>query len=169
MSILSVFDHREHKNIFDKEKVFCSNCHFLEIPLEVKKAREREALSGFLYPGMNECHYCHYNEKFANVASQQCTICHKDVTDIIPDDHKVNWLSRHATISRLEENECKKCHRDDYCNDCHLRRDTIRQRVHDRNYMYRHSIEARMNPRRCVSCHTVIYCKDCHYARGVEE
>jgi len=168
--MLSGFNHKTHEKHFDKEKVYCSNCHGMQFSLASETPKKAKSLSkDLMYPGMEECHFCHQNEKYAQIASQKCNLCHKDMSSIMPNDHKVDWISRHKMISKIENAQCAKCHRDDYCSDCHLRRDTVRQRVHDRNFMFSHSIEARANPKKCSTCHTAAYCKECHTERGITQ
>jgi len=165
--MLSTFSHKKHNKYFEQEKIYCSNCHFMQFSLEGKRRKDRGKLSSeLLYPGMEECHYCHENKKYENAAPQECLLCHVALSGMMPDNHRVDWINRHKSASRIED-DCAKCHRDNYCSDCHLKRDTIRQRVHDRNYLYAHSIEARANPRKCVSCHTASYCLTCHIERGI--
>lgn len=168
--LISKFSHKAHKNVLKKERIICSNCHSMQISLENQPRNKRADLSGeLLYPGMEECHYCHNNDKYEGNAPKECLTCHKDLGGMLPDNHKIDWLNRHKMISKLEKSECSKCHQDSYCTDCHLKRDTIRQRVHDRNFLYAHSVEARSNPRKCVSCHTAAYCLSCHTERGITQ
>ncbi len=168
--ILANFSHAIHESIFTKEKVVCSNCHYLQFSLKgLNKKANKKFSKRLTYPGMEECHWCHNNAQKANIASQKCILCHSQTDLLIPDNHKVDWLYRHRNISRIDKKECSNCHRDEFCSDCHLRRDDIRQRVHDRNYIFSHSIEVRTNPRKCVTCHTLEYCKECHTERGITQ
>lgn len=170
MAVLASFDHKQHREYFKKEKIICANCHYMQLSLKGKTVKEAADTSQeFMYPAMEECHYCHNNRKFMGKIPQKCILCHQDSDLIIPDNHKFNWILMHKNISRTDRQECQSCHSDNYCNDCHLKRDTVRQRMHDRNFIFQHSIEARANPRKCVTCHSADYCKTCHTERGVTQ
>ena len=168
--MFSSFKHKKHDKFFKRENIVCANCHYMQVSLEGKTPQQADAISQeFMYPSMEECHFCHRNEKFKAEAPQNCMICHKDTQQIMPQNHRKDWLKEHKTVSRQTGGECASCHEENYCTDCHLRRDSVRQMVHERNYIFYHSIEARNNPRKCVSCHSAVFCKDCHTERGITQ
>ena len=161
------FSHSTHEKIFAKEQIECSNCHLMQVKLSGKSADDdKKALAVLMMPGKNECHACHQNDSYT-VASQDCIKCHKDAGSIQPDNHRGDWRTRHRYISRVENRECSKCHKQDFCSDCHFKKDDVRQRMHDRNFIFAHSVEARGNPHTCTSCHTMTFCRNCHAERGV--
>jgi len=161
------FHHREHKNFIEKHG--CIPCHAMNVKMEWAsiEAAERESKK-LLMPSKVTCHYCHNNpEKTpAPDAPTKCYICHLNMREIEPQNHKVaDWLKKHSLTFYTSSKDCKDCHKESFCIDCHLRRDVIENLVHPRNYEKLHGIEVSANPAKCSKCHHLSFCMECHTKR----
>lgn len=158
------FHHKEHKAFIDKHG--CIPCHKMNVKMswaEIEAAERGE--KKIIMPSKVTCHYCHNNpgKSPAPNAPTQCYICHFNMKEIEPADHKTaNWMKTHKFAYQSRPKKCSECHRQRFCIECHERRDTIQHRYHPRNYEYTHSIEAAADPAKCGRCHRVGFCMECH-------
>ncbi len=158
------FHHREHKEFIDRHG--CIPCHKMNVEMSWAdiEAAERGSKK-IIMPSKVTCHYCHNNpgKSPAPNAPTQCYICHFNMKEIEPADHKTaNWMKTHRFAYQAKPQKCSECHRQRFCIECHQRRDTIQHKVHPRNYEYTHSIEAAADPAKCSRCHRVGFCMECH-------
>lgn len=151
-SPFDLFNHDKHHEYFPEYNVDCTLCHKTDDSYN----REKVEKMG--------CHYCHNNDQSPapKAARYKCITCHKDLSKVMPNDHKLNWISRHQTQAKQKKTACLKCHKGFFCTDCHQKRDDTNKTRHSRLFRYSHSIEARSNPKSCNNCHQVSFCKDCH-------
>ncbi len=158
------FHHREHKEFIDKHG--CIPCHKMNVKMSWADIEAAESGSKkIIMPSKVTCHYCHNNpgKSPAPNAPTQCYICHFNMKEIEPADHKTaNWMKTHRFAYQANPKKCSECHRQRFCIECHERRDTIQHRVHPRNYEYTHSIEAAADPGKCSRCHRIGFCMECH-------
>lgn len=158
------FHHKQHKEFIEKHG--CVPCHKMNVNMTWKDIEAAENGSKkLIMPSKVTCHYCHNNpEKTpAPDAPTQCYLCHFNMKEIEPSDHKTgNWLKTHKFAYEANPKRCSDCHRQKFCIDCHNRRDTIQHRVHPRNYEYTHGIEAAADPAKCSRCHRIGFCMECH-------
>ncbi len=158
------FHHIDHKAFIDKNG--CIPCHKMNVEMtwaDIKAAEEGS--KKVIMPSKVTCHYCHNNpvSSPAPDAPTKCYICHFNMKEIEPADHKTgNWLKTHKFAYEGEPKRCNECHRQRFCIDCHSRRDVIQHYVHPRNYEYTHSIEAAADPGKCGRCHQIGFCMECH-------
>jgi hypothetical protein len=132
-------------------------------------------------PPMSRCFECHEHE--AQWKRGECAPCHaaKDLEGVLPQTflrHEGDFMIRHGTLSRQQEQVCTSCHSEGDCEDCHdtaqildieKRRpeEVNRQFVHRGDFIVRHALEAQSQPARCQSCHEPETCDACHIQRGV--
>lgn len=149
---LDLYNHNKHFARFGQYGVNCSLCH------KTPDSYNREKVDRM------GCHYCHNNGQSPapKAARFKCITCHKDLSQIKPDNHRLNWVDRHQTTAKSDKNYCYKCHKSYFCIDCHQKRDFVEKRMHTRNFRYYHSIVVRSNPRTCSNCHQRNFCKNCH-------
>ncbi|ADY73005.1 hypothetical protein Dester_0349 [Desulfurobacterium thermolithotrophum DSM 11699] len=157
------FHHKDHKHFIEEHG--CIPCHNMNVEMSWKDLESAEKGSKkLIMPSKVTCHYCHNNPKSpAPNAPRNCYICHFNMKEIEPADHKTgNWLKTHKFAYEGEPKRCSECHRQKDCIDCHSQRDVIQHRVHPRNYEYTHGIEAAADPGKCSRCHQIGFCMECH-------
>jgi hypothetical protein len=158
------FYHKEHKSFIDEHG--CIPCHKMNVEMSWADIEAAEKGSKkIIMPAKVTCHYCHNNPGASPApnAPTKCYICHFNMKEIEPADHKTgNWLKSHKFAYEADSLRCQECHRQRFCIDCHARRDTIQHFVHPRNYEYTHSIEAAADPAKCSRCHKPTFCMECH-------
>ena len=154
------YPHEAHTEVMKKQGDPCLLCHpFSKTKItDIKQLKQLNAIAN--EPMKAICHDCHVDRQ---TAAGPCSLCHYDMTAIWPDDHKFNYLHRHAIDARVDDGKCQTCHVDlTFCSDCHFRRDSTQRRKHALGYRATHGIEARMNAAQCGRCHEASYCTDCH-------
>jgi hypothetical protein len=149
----ALFNHQVH---LDKAKLACTVCHQnLDQPLPSDEV-------GHL-PGMPQCMTCHEQRN----ASLECATCHTPDESVTPQDHLVNWLTRHGAEGAAEQDSrCAMCHGRiaspaPDCQSCHNGDQVFFP--HPRNYISRHGQDAHLSDLRCATCHDVQNdCNACH-------
>jgi hypothetical protein len=140
------------------------------------------------FPGMAACMGCHDGTK----ASNECAVCHSDASRLRPVSHTPEWLHRHNTLVRVEEQNCAMCHGVNDCQECHEgailvegrenapdhfapfaptasapKKPLILERVHSLDYRSTHGLDARGKERDCQTCHEpATFCAECHRVEG---
>jgi hypothetical protein len=164
LGAVAKFHHKDHKAFIDEHG--CLPCHKMNVKMSWADIEAAEKGSKkLIMPTKVTCHYCHNNpgKSPAPNAPTKCYICHFNMKEIEPADHKTgNWLKDHRFAYYAESKRCEECHRQRFCIDCHSRREVIKHRVHPRNYEYIHSIEAAADPAKCSRCHRIGFCMECH-------
>jgi hypothetical protein len=146
------FSHQRH---LDKGKLGCTVCHAnLDQPLVAGSP-------GHL-PVMVECMACHNTKSVKN----DCATCHLPKDDLVPADHKLNWVYNHGAGATADQDACHVCHSTDDCQRCH-NGDAIFS-PHPRNYVSRHGQDARLSDLSCTTCHDrQDDCNACHAQNNV--
>jgi hypothetical protein len=151
------FDHALHVGV---AKLECKLCHAdLAKPLVLNKM-------GHL-PTMTQCMSCHQDEAVTN----ECAACHRPTDDLVPANHKLDWMHFHGIAAAQSQQECMLCHTAVStiamdCNSCH--NGDIVSSPHPRNYAARHGHDAHINAMNCVTCHsTQQFCNQCHNAMNI--
>jgi hypothetical protein len=143
------FDHSAHVDA----GVDCATCHTnLDEPVG-------DAMLGH-FPEMAECINCH-TEK---LVTTDCQLCHLPDEDLLPKDHKLEWLTLHGIDAAESQNSCTMCH--DIGNDCQAchNGDAVSS-PHPRNFLSRHGHDAHLSTMRCGVCHEQRdFCNECHAA-----
>lgn len=163
------FPHRMHTDA----GVECETCH--------QGVRNVELATRAQLPLMAECLSCHDD------GAEDCTTCHLSDRDgrlitelpsgslvpkgrFRPDDHRLDFNTRHATASRADSAACTSCHSEDWCLDCH--NNTVKPiAMHPPNYALTHAFDAQTQGGDCTgSCHVAQdFCVSCHERTGVGE
>ena len=159
------FDHAQHR---EASRGQCLTCHRGAV----------EADAGPPLPGMATCATCHQPW----LDDLACEACHTSLSryPLVPvthQAHRADFLRRHASESRLDDQRCATCHAQSFCADCHDQKApftsdvawpdrTDRAFIHRPAYLERHAAEARLDPRSCLSCHSEQSCSTCHEAVG---
>ncbi len=157
------FKHSYHKEFIEKHG--CVPCHQMNVKIKWTELEQVDkGIHKLDMPSKVTCHYCHNNPKTpAKDAPTQCYICHYNMKEIEPANHKnPNWTKVHKLAYEANPKECSNCHKQVFCIDCHIRRGVIQHMVHPRNYEYTHSIEAAADPGKCSKCHHIGFCMECH-------
>ncbi|GAB4325641.1 MAG: hypothetical protein Kow0074_19530 [Candidatus Zixiibacteriota bacterium] len=170
-----IFSHQNHLT----QGMDCQDCHGA-----VTNAKKVPSMA---MPSMDLCVDCHNNQQVVH----ECVTCHVHVELIIPDNHGPDFVLDHVELARQDEQSCRSCHTQTYCQECHDgaalvqsikeedRADVNRvgpmasahegrdililQRVHDLNYRYTHGTDARTKSQDCAVCHeTSTFCVACH-------
>jgi c(7)-type cytochrome triheme protein len=171
-----VFSHEKH---LKAKGVQCTTCH--------AGLAEADYAGPENMPTMAACATCHNDKK----ASNACTLCHTQVTGLIPPDHlEAGFKKDHKNLTRLGamETSCSTCHTQDFCGECHSPDQVMQfgsgalmsepsprvfpgtsasqmklQRAHDLNYRYTHGIDAKGKTTECYTCHSAQeFCGECH-------
>ncbi|MGM0557987.1 MAG: cytochrome c3 family protein, partial [Myxococcota bacterium] len=163
------FDHRGHvaraaKRAGADASAVCTSCH---APDSTKHPT---------MPSMESCQSCHNG----SVADDACSTCHMTAgtgrldttfTDpstgqtrrLMPTNHSVAWIERHAEVARSAGDECASCHTEDDCATCHQAEVAGAFSVHPPNFELIHMADARANPGNCADCHKAeTFCAGCH-------
>ncbi|MBU0507788.1 hypothetical protein KKH27_02980 [bacterium] len=145
------FSHQRH---VEAGKLECAVCHAdLDAPLAEGKIGN--------YPGMAECMDCHAARRVKN----ECMTCHLATEDLIPLDHKLDWINHHGVAANTEA-ACAQCHKSDDCQKCHSGDPVFMP--HPRNYMSRHGQDAHLSDVSCSVCHDERdFCTSCHRQMNV--
>ncbi|MFZ5433371.1 MAG: cytochrome c3 family protein [Calditrichota bacterium] len=145
------FDHKRH---IEAGKQTCAACHAnLDAPLT-------EGKTGHL-PAMAECMDCHTTDRVKN----ECLTCHSAKEDLVPANHKLEWINAHG-IAATTESECAMCHKTDDCQKCHNGDQVFMP--HPRNYIARHGQDAHLADISCSVCHDERdFCTSCHRQMNV--
>ena len=165
-----IFSHRRHLTAGAQ----CVDCHGDMVGVALT---DRRAL-----PSMRDCWQCHDGEPES--PSQDCTTCHLSLGDgrvrtdfpagklipsgtIVPDDHRLDFLSRHATMTDVSREYCQSCHTENFCVDCH-NGVTKPVAIHPPNYAQLHAFDAQSDSAQCSNCHSLqSFCLGCHEQTGV--
>jgi thioredoxin-related protein len=116
------FHHREHKSFIDKHG--CIPCHKMNVKMSFSdiEAAERGSKK-IIMPSKVTCHYCHNNpgKTPAPNAPTQCYICHFNMKEIEPADHKTgNWLKTHKFAYEGKPKKCSECNRQRFLSLIHI-------------------------------------------------
>lgn len=147
------FNHSSH---IEAGKLSCAECHSdLDDPLP-------ENLIGH-FPDMTECMNCHS----VKLVSNECSDCHLPTEDLLPVDHKLDWVNLHGLSASISQEECSQCHSvAEDCQACH-NGDAVSS-PHPRNYVSRHGHDAHLSDLECGVCHDQReFCNDCHRSFNV--
>jgi hypothetical protein len=102
-----IFSHKLHT-----EKKKCIECHAgLD---KVKFSKEAASV----IPPMESCYTCHND----GTAMNECSACHTNLTERIPENHKSpNFLNQHTTVAGVSSTNanCMMCHTENFCQVCH--------------------------------------------------
>jgi hypothetical protein len=166
-----VFSHQSHLGY---DGTACTTCH--------AGLEEVEAPGGDHIPGMVTCWTCHDGSR----ATEECGICHTDLTDLRPESHLHDWTQQHGQRVRTGDTGCTPCHGQAECQECHEgaqlsvalpplgsqasfapqvlgNAGLILKGGHDLNYRFTHAIDAKGKERECTACHeTASFCVECH-------
>lgn len=162
--VKTLFDHKKHRNPFNKSSTSCTDCHTFSVKAPSSDPLAAKVPSGYLQPNKKVCHECHL-AKVSLARVNQCSLCHAQPEKLIPENHKLAWKKRHGHVAQMEPESCHACHKDNQnsCNNCHTQKNTLKPIVHRANFRMTHAIEARGNPARCTTCHTSSqFCSRCH-------
>jgi len=171
------FDHERHVS----RGIDCAACH---------RGMEKVDFAGpEQMPSMADCMACHDGSK----ASGECSVCHTHLTELRPVSHTPEWLHRHNTLVRVEEQNCAACHGASDCQECHegaslvatrekpedhfaafgptsdphSSKWLILDRVHGLDYRNTHGLDARGKTQDCQVCHEpATFCAECHRPEG---
>ncbi len=170
-----IFDHKKHAKEFNLD---CSHCH---------AAAESEKAADLILPKEEICLTCHNGQ----VASKECTLCHRDVKDIKtypPLDRKIIFShKRHVeqnidciachpgsdskvilTAEQMPEMQtCFACHDgaslSSECERCHSDAKTLRRLMHPSGFQHAHKFAASLDATACAPCHRQEEsCLSCH-------
>ena len=160
------FSHKLHV----EQGAVCLDCH---IGIDTAEQGTVQHL-----PTMYTCLSCHDGRK----APDECTTCHlqdmgtgRVLTDLFgtdplapagryrPDNHgDPEWIRRHESAARADQDQCAACHAPSQCLDCHdgVQKD---QRLHPGDWQMTHGLEAQRRSLECFACHdSERWCADCH-------
>ncbi|HQL56220.1 MAG: cytochrome c3 family protein [Myxococcota bacterium] len=157
------FSHAKHAEPTDGQ---CKTCH--------AGVEQRTAPSQAARPlNHDTCMSCHRAE-FRDIS---CKACHNDIVEnpsrpTALFSHDAEFMGRHGSLAKTDEDVCAHCHRQDFCAECHgfqgmapdirFSERVDRQLVHRGDYLTRHPIEARTDPASCQKCHSTRQCQACH-------
>lgn len=145
------FSHAKHAN----QDVECTVCH-------VGVESSSNIFDRHL-PSMAACQECHNNLEQDNY----CQMCHSKGENLVPLDHRLDWVTAHGISSQLEKNSCEQCHAEKQCLDCHDK-DNLDHKVHPLNFVNNHSIQAKNKNEQCYTCHEEqASCVECHRSQLV--
>lgn len=83
--------------------------------------------------------------------------------ELMPDNHSVDWMTRHGEIARSDADSCTNCHTERDCASCHDEKVAEPFSVHPPNFETLHAVDARARRGDCAECHTLEnFCTDCH-------
>ncbi len=107
-------------------------------------------------PSMGTCRKCHDGQ----AAPDECSTCHvtlgtRNVTAFDPE-----WVDAHKIDVKQNEDTCKRCHHQDFCNNCHTS-----AKPHTDDWFRIHDTEAEKDRDKCSTCHKERYCSNCHEIR----
>lgn len=158
------FDHQEHAGSFARNGVGCLDCH----PVGMRASTPGGSEPPLPEPPTSSCHGCHLGElaKAPRSSPDTCTLCHTDLSGLVPNSHNLEWISLHGDASRAASSDCTSCHRASECLDCHDRRGAGSEEPHPVGFRSTHGVDARLDPRSCSSCHTEASCTSCHLQQG---
>jgi len=134
-----------HKDHWDRG-VSCTECH----------ARVVHGPRAKNTPSMATCRKCHDGEK----APDECGTCHVTLGERKPTAFDPQWVEAHKLDVKQNEDTCKDCHHQDFCNNCHTS-----AKPHDSDWFSIHDKEAKKDMDKCGVCHKERYCTDCHEIR----
>ena len=107
-------------------------------------------------PSMETCRKCHDGE----TAPEECSICHVTLGTRAPVAFDPEWVDAHKIDVQQNEDTCKRCHHQDFCNNCHTS-----AKPHKADWFKIHDVEAHKDIQKCGTCHKERYCTDCHEIR----
>ncbi len=150
------FSHKTHRGAFRAARLVCVDCHPLGRTTDPPVADMQAPLS--------TCHACHLEEipGVPHGASNQCSLCHSDLRELLPANHRDGWREDHADDARAAAAECSACHSNQECFACHDDRGPMAKNPHGPGFRVTHGVEARVDPQRCTSCHAGESCLACH-------
>ncbi len=110
---------------------------------------------------MGQCFKCHGQTADAK-APGACDLCHPKGSDLHPASHKTgDWQMHHGETAKKDRQQCRMCHRDDFCRNCHGL-----DMPHPAGWAASgHPIVARQNREICTKCHkgSTYLCTMCHH------
>jgi hypothetical protein len=143
---IAYFSHVQHIG----QEMTCESCH---AGVEQSVKHDEQHL-----PSMASCYECH-----ADVGSPDyCGICHAAGEDLLPGDHRLDWVKAHGISSQTGNEACEMCHTELQCLECH-QGDNLDQQAHPLNFRNNHALAARGNKDNCLTCHEEFqFCVECH-------
>jgi hypothetical protein len=147
------FSHQQHVS---PGKVQCEVCH-----KDLDSKYESSRMGHF--PDMATCMDCHRER----LVSNECSQCHEPKDDLVPPDHRNDWMRLHGLASVESEARCATCHNiAEYCQGCHQGDPILNP--HPRDYAFRHGQDAHLSDSRCGVCHEDrSFCNECHAAMNI--
>lgn len=133
-------------------------------------ARVKSVATPYKYtPTMEGCYRCHDGKRAPN----ECSTCHVTMGERRPSTFDPAWVQAHREeVKRSGEQDCQRCHGQDFCNNCHRAADP-----HPGDWLAQHPQVAKANPDRCPACHQapleakpkqaadLEFCQACHSLR----
>ena len=107
-------------------------------------------------PSMETCRKCHDGQ----TAPDECSTCHVTLGSRSPSTFDPEWVGAHKIDVQQNEDTCKRCHHQDFCNNCHTS-----AKPHKGDWFKIHDVEAKKDTQKCNTCHKERYCVDCHEIR----
>jgi len=167
--------HKAHREM----EVSCTFCHDRVVHGPkwlytgvTSEAKEKQLMVGTAYaftPTMETCYKCHDGKKAPN----ECSTCHVSLGERRPSAFDPAWVQAHTQeVQRTGEEECARCHTQDFCQNCHRSANP-----HRADWIAQHPDEARSRPTGCYSCHLapaerkparvqeMAFCRACHELR----
>ena len=142
---MDLFSHAAHVG----QGMACADCHG---PVEALMAAAK-----------SECRSCHVTQ----TGLSDCSLCHSDGADYVPDNHGGGWESWHGVEAGAISADCSNCHAQNDCQQCHVG-DNVDPRVHPLGFELSHALEARMSTVDCAVCHEEPqFCVSCHASAQV--
>ncbi|MCL4539689.1 MAG: cytochrome C [Bacteroidetes bacterium] len=188
------FSHKRHAGVL---KLKCETCH-----QGLDKVEYAEQAPNGGLPKMEQCAVCHGQlsnnfraEKVSHpitTAPGACGACHKDLTQLVPESHKMpDFMTQHKDFVNASgpQNDCRSCHSPTSCQECHdagnfakdltpgqlyvpstpslspvtTHKELTFQKVHPSNFRFTHAIEAKGRESTCYTCHDErTFCVPCH-------
>ena len=147
------FSHEAHLGC----ELECTQCH------TVVGKNERDQLIYGL-PSMPTCMTCHDGRQ----VSAECTLCHINTDNLLPQDHRLQWMQRHDEVARSDISTCAQCHvQEQSCDMCH-RGDNLQGIPHREGFVDTHAFSFYSKSKDCTACHDfAVDCVSCHRSRRV--
>lgn len=147
------FSHQRHVG---PAAIQCEVCH------KDLDSKYESTLAGH-FPNMAACMDCHRER----LVSNECSKCHEPTENLVPADHRNDWMRLHGLASAESEARCATCHNiAEDCQGCHQGDPIVNP--HPRDYVFKHGQDAHLSDLRCGTCHEErSFCNECHTAMNI--
>lgn len=111
-------------------------------------------------PRMDKCFECHNGKRVSNT----CGLCHETLGVRQPSAFSSEWVAGHKQEVAGNQDSCKRCHQEDFCNNCHTM-----ATPHPSNWAESHASRPMNSQQNCKICHPSDFCADCHKQKRAHE